>query len=88
MNQTTPVFFHLLVRCIDDSPAIIKKPVKDWIKKGELYTVYSFENPINTSGELPSFFIKDKNGRKLEPFDGVPTFRGERFRVEYQIFLN
>lgn len=65
------------VRCIDDGPSNIKKPILDWIKKGEVYTAYSFAQSLNSDDM--SYYIKDSSGKKIEAHDGVPTWRADRF---------
>lgn len=79
-------FVHY-VRCIDDSPSVNKKPVIDWVKAGEIYTVYSIAKPLN-SNSVAAYYIKDQEGRKIEGHEGVPAWMAERFVLLYTQYLN
>jgi len=74
------------VRCIDDSPSKINKPVTDVLVKGQIYTAYSLAKSLNS--EDLSYYIKDASGRKIEAHEGVPTWRAERFEVLFEQYLN
>lgn len=80
---------RVYLRCIDDSPVNNGKPVLDWVKEGEIYIAYSAAHPLNGGGsdEL-SFYIMDEKGKRIEPFDGVPTWRSERFAAMFTVWCN
>lgn len=69
----------LYMRCIDDNPSINQKPVKDWVKRGEVYTVYSVAKALNSNSGDVAYYIRDRHGNKIEPHEGVPSWRAERF---------
>ena len=73
--KSSPI--RIVLRCIDDSASTIQKEVISWVKKGDLYTAYSAANMLN--GDTICFMIKDMEERKVEPFDGVPAWRADRF---------
>lgn len=69
----------LYMRCIDDSPSISGKPVIDWVKRGEVYTVYSVAKALNSNSGDVAYYIRDLHGKKIEGHEGIPTWRAERF---------
>lgn len=75
-----PLCYYAL--CVDDGPSTSDKPIQDWVKKGEIYTVYAIAKALNSSGDNDTaYFIKDSTGKKIEAHDGVPTWRADRFEL-------
>jgi len=80
VNVPKEIPFAYYVRCIDDSPSVNRKPVIDWVVKGQIYTVYSVAKALNTNS-IAAYYIKDMDGRKVEGHEGIPAWMAERFEL-------
>lgn len=86
LNVPTKLNVCLHVRCIDNSPSAVAqgKPFRDPLEKGKVYIAYSIAKVLNTTlnGSDMSFFIMEpETGRKLQPYDGIPTWNASRFEL-------
>lgn len=80
---------QLYAMCVDDASSNHRKPKLDWIKVGEIYTVYSIAKALNSTGDNDMcFYIKDRTGRKIQAHKDVPAWRADRFQVLFEQCLN
>ena len=89
VNVPDDLKYRLYVKCVDDGPSIARKPFKQKVVKGQCYMAYSDHQALNGNGDqILCFYIKDLEGNKIEPHEGVPAWTADRFVVIGRLDLN
>jgi hypothetical protein len=75
-RQLIAAAFTTFARCVDDSPTKAAPMVREWIEKGETYTVVS--RAMTVQGLMVEVA---KDGRKIMPFSNTGLLAAWRFSI-------